>query len=223
MGSGEKTETKSAGGKETTEIICILDRSGSMEAIRSDAIGSFNRFLADQQKPDDPARLTMVLFDDQYELVHNGVPIRSVPKLSDATFVPRGMTALLDAIGRTLNAVAARLAGMPAGDRPEKVIVAIVTDGQENASREFALPAIREMIRRYTDELHWDFLFLAATADAFSDAERMGIAADSTVQFSPDASGISGVCNCLSEAVSCMRESGRIRSRKKRGSADDGR
>lgn len=133
-------------GMDVTEIICVIDRSGSMESIRSDAIGGFNRFLADQQEPEDPARLTMVLFDDQYDVAYNGMDIHNVPPLTTRTFVPRGMTALLDAIGKTLNTVSARLAEIPAEDRPEKIIVAILTDGHENASREFSLPVIRKSV-----------------------------------------------------------------------------
>ena len=203
-------------GKDTTEIICILDRSGSMQSIRSDAIGAFNQFLADQQAPDDPARLTMVLFDDQYEIVHNGVPVRSVKPLSEKTFVPRGMTALLDAVGKTVNTVAARLAEVPAEDRPEKVIVAILTDGHENASREFSLAAVRELIDRYTKELHWDFIYLAATADAFGEAGKIGIPADNTMQFSADSAGIYNCCCSISEAVEMKRKKNDIRNWKKR-------
>ena len=184
-GRGEVPQPKKGNdkGKDVTEIICIIDRSGSMESIRSDAIGGFNRFLADQQQPEDPARFTMVLFDDQYEVVHNGIDIRTVPLLTNNTFVPRGVTALLDAVGKTLNTVSARLAEFPADNRPEKVIVAILTDGHENASREFSLPVIRQMISHYSTDLKWDFIYLAATQDAFSEAGKMGISADNTMQF----------------------------------------
>ena len=193
-------------GKDVTEIICIIDRSGSMESIRSDAIGGFNRFLADQQEPEDPARLTMVLFDDQYEVVHNGIDIRTVPLLTNNTFVPRGMTALLDAVGKTLNTVSARLAEIPADDRPEKIIVAILTDGHENASREFTLPVIREMISHYTTDLKWDFIYLAATQDAFGEAGKMGISADNTVQFAANKAGIQNSYQSISVAMEMKRK-----------------
>lgn len=193
-------------GKDTTEIICIIDRSGSMESIRSDAIGGFNRFLADQQAPEDPARLTMVLFDDQYEVVYDGTDIRDVKRLTNRTFVPRGSTALLDAIGKTLNTVSARFADMPANDRPEKVIVVILTDGQENASREFTLPVVRKMITTYTNDLKWDFIYLAANQDAFAESEKMGIAADKTMHFSADSSGCSQIYDCASSAASLKRK-----------------
>jgi Mg-chelatase subunit ChlD len=198
--------------KDTTEIICIIDRSGSMESIRSDAIGGFNRFLADQQAPDDPARLTMVLFDDQYEIVHDGTDIRNVRPLTTQTFVPRGTTALLDAIGRTLNTVSARLADIPAGDRPEKVIVVILTDGYENASREFSLAAVRKMITTYTDELKWDFIYLAANQNAFAESAKMGIAADNTMQFFANSDGCSRCYDNFSSAIDLKRKYNNIRA-----------
>jgi len=203
-------------GKDVTEIICIIDRSGSMESIRSDAIGGFNRFLADQQEPDDPAQLTMVLFDDQYEVVHDGADIHTVPLLTNTTFVPRGMTALLDAVGKTLNTVSARLSEIPANNRPEKIIVAILTDGQENASREFTLPVIREMISHYTKDLKWDFIYLAATQDAFSEAGKMGISADNTMQFAASKAGIRGSYNCMSNVIGLKRKFNDIKAWKER-------
>jgi hypothetical protein len=207
-------------GKDVTEIICIIDRSGSMESIRSDAIGGFNRFLADQQEPEDPARLTMVLFDDQYDVAYNGAEIQTVPALTKTTFVPRGMTALLDAVGKTLNTVSARLAEIPADDRPEKVIVAILTDGHENASKEFSLPVIREMISHYSTDLKWDFIYLAASQDAFSEAGQMGISADNTVQFSASKAGIRGSYDSISKAMEMKRKYNDIKDWKERHDSD---
>jgi hypothetical protein len=203
-------------GMDVTEIICVIDRSGSMESIRSDAIGGFNRFLADQQEPEDPARLTMVLFDDQYDVAYNGMDIHTVPPLTTRTFVPRGMTALLDAIGKTLNTVSARLAEIPAEDRPEKIIVAILTDGHENASREFSLPVIREMISHYSNDLKWDFIYLAATQDAFSEAQKIGISADCTMRFAANKAGIQGSYSSMSEAIGLKRRFNDIKSWKER-------
>ena len=199
-------------GKDVTEIICIIDRSGSMESIRSDAIGGFNRFLADQQAPKDPARLTMVLFDDQYDIIYNGTDIHTVKPLTTSTFVPRGTTALLDAVGKTLNMVSARLVEIPTEARPEKIIVAILTDGHENASKEFSLSVIREMITHYTNDLNWDFIYLAATQDAFSEAGQMGIPADNTVQCTADNAGICNSYSSISNAIEMKRKYNNIKS-----------
>lgn len=221
-GGGEVPQPKEGNqkGKDVTEIVCIIDRSGSMESIRSDAIGGFNRFLADQQEPEDPARLTMVLFDDQYEVVHNGTDIHAVPSLTNNTFVPRGSTALLDAVGKTLNTVSARLSEIPANDRTEKVIVAILTDGHENASREFSRSVIRDMISHYTTDLKWDFIYLAATQDAFSEAGQLGISADNTMQFVADAHGIHNCCSSISQAMEMKRKYNDIKSWKERNKRD---
>jgi hypothetical protein len=207
-------------GKDVTEIICIIDRSGSMESIRSDAIGGFNRFLADQKEPEDPARFTMVLFDDQYDVTYNGADIQTVPLLTNKTFIPRGSTALLDAVGKTLNTVSARLAEIPADDRPEKVIVAILTDGHENASREFSLPVVREMISHYSTDLKWDFIYLAASQDVFSEAGQMGISADNTIQFSADKAGIHESYNNISKAMAMKRKYNDIKNWKERHDSD---
>jgi hypothetical protein len=162
----------------------------------------------------------MVLFDDQYEVVNNGVDIHTVPLLTNNTFVPRGMTALLDAVGKTLNTVSARLAEIPANDRPEKVIVAILTDGHENASREFSLPVIREMISHYTTDLKWDFIYLAATQDAFGEAGKMGIPADNTMQVSASKAGIHDSYQSISMAMEMKRKYNDIKSWKERTKRD---
>jgi hypothetical protein len=206
--------------KNVTEIICIVDRNSLVATARSDPVGAFNRFLADQQTPDDPTRLTMVLFGDQCEIVHNGVPIRNVPPLIPATFMPPGKTGLFDAIGTTLNTVSARLAGIPVDDQPEKMIVIILTCGNENASREFSLPATRLMIDRFMNKLKWDCIFLAATADGISDAELIGIRPDKIVRFSPDPAGICKVCEHISNAVAMKRRGEIINSWQKRYGMD---
>ena len=220
IGGDKSPQKEGQKGKDVTEIICIIDRSGSMESIRSDAIGGFNRFLADQQEPEDPARFTMVLFDDQYDVVHNGTDIHAVPLLTNKTFVPRGMTALLDAVGKTLNTVSARLAEIPANDRPEKIIVAILTDGHENASREFTLPVIREMISHYTTDLKWDFIYLAATQDAFSEAGQIGISPNNTLQFAANKTGIHDSYRSISMAIDMKRKYNDIKAWKGRNKSD---
>ena len=157
-----------------TEIVCILDRSGSMSAIQDDTIGGFNEFLIRQKKVDGKARLTLVLFDDQYEVVHSGMDIKTVAPLTENTFVPRGNTAMLDAIGRTLRTMTEKAAARPAADRPGSMIVAILTDGEENASREFTLPHISDLIAEKRAQ-GWEFIFLAANQDAIASATRLSI------------------------------------------------
>ena len=128
--------------KDKADITIILDRSGSMESVKDDTIGGFNSFLAEQQKVAGEAVLSLVQFDDQYEVVYQDKDIRAADRLTEATFQPRGMTALLDAVGRTINAVGQRLASLPETERPDKVVLVIMTDGFENSSHEFSAAKI---------------------------------------------------------------------------------
>jgi hypothetical protein len=168
-----------------TEIICITDRSGSMNAIRHDVVGGYNRFINDQKAVPGEARMTFVQFDDLYERLYEGVAIETVPYLSLDTYVPRGSTALMDAIGRTLNEQGERIAREKWAD---KVIVTIITDGQENASVKFRTDEIREMIT-HAEQHGWSFVFLAANQDAFATAAHYGISAATTQNFVANAAG----------------------------------
>ena len=163
-----------------TDITLVIDRSGSMEEIRTDAEGGVNAFIREQARQPGEALLTLVQFDDEHEFVHRGVPIKEVPPY---TLVPRGSTALLDAVGRAINETGERLAKMPEAGRPGLVIFVIVTDGEENASHEFSKAQIKAMIDRQQTKYSWHFTFLGADQDAFAEAGGMGIAANGTANF----------------------------------------
>ena len=164
-----------------TDITMVVDRSGSMESIRTDAEGGINSFVDQQKKEPGDALLTLVQFDTEYEFVHSGTPIKQVPAF---TLVPRGATALLDAIGRAVNETGARLAKMGESQRPGLVAFVIVTDGAENSSREFKREQIREMIEHQQSVYKWQFTFLAANQDAFAEGAAMGIAAAGIAAYS---------------------------------------
>ena len=186
-----------------TEIVCIIDRSGSMGSIRDDAIGSFNTFLKDQQSLSGEALMTIVLFDDQYEIMHNGTRIGYVPPLTTKTYVPRGSTALFDAIGRTINDVKSRISRTEDQRKiPDNVIVAILTDGEENASTEFNLSQIESMIKNQIKKDQWNFVYLSADPKAFEDAGKIGIARNNVVRFEADSEGIQDCCRQMN-AVCC--------------------
>jgi uncharacterized protein YegL len=172
-----------------TEIICIIDRSGSMESIKNDAIGGFNSFIAKQKEDPDEAQVTIVLFDDHYDVIASGVPIAQVAPLDTTTFVPRGSTALFDAIGKTIDDVGRRLAATPEDARPGTVIVAILTDGEENASHLYSRERIAAMIKQQREVYSWEFIFLAANQDAIASARQISISADDAVPFAPSAAG----------------------------------
>ena len=145
--------------KGLTDIICIIDRSGSMIQIQDDAIGGFNAFLKEQQEIEGEARLTMVLFDNEYIVVHNGTNIQHVKPLNSKTYVPRGSTALLDAIGRGINTELEMLGRLPNSEKPEKIMLIVLTDGQENDSREYKYKDIKKLIRKVESD-GWKTLFL---------------------------------------------------------------
>lgn len=158
-----------------TEIICVIDRSGSMGTIRNDAISGFNTFLEDQKAVDKPCKMTYAQFDTTYEVIHSGVDLQAVPPLTTETYVPRGGTALFDAVGRTIDEVGIRLAALPESERPGKVVFVILTDGEENSSCEFTRERILGMIRHQQEKYKWDFVFLAANQDAFAVGTSIGI------------------------------------------------
>lgn len=190
-----------------TEIICIIDRSGSMNSIRDDAIGGFNAFLKDQKRiKTDRCLLTYTQFDDVYEVVHDGKPIEDVPPLNYETYAPRGSTALLDAIGRTINVVGKRLHDTPEDQRPARVAVVILTDGQENASREFSRDQIKEMINTQRVLFNWEFIFLAAGQEAIREGQNLGMT--NMAKFSHDACGVQDIHDNVSRAVSNYRGTG---------------
>ncbi len=172
------------------EIVCILDRSGSMEAIRTDAIGSFNSFLAEQKKHPGQAALTLVLFNQRCEMVRDHVDLQEVLPLDEQTYVPGGVTALLDAIGRTIDEVGRHLKRLREEDRPGKVIVSILTDGLENASREYGQAQVSAMIRHQQEKYGWEFLFLAANQDAIATASTLSIPAQDAYTFEASSEGI---------------------------------
>jgi uncharacterized protein YegL len=167
-----------------TEIALVLDRSGSMASMAKEAIGGFNSFLESQQKASGQAKLTLVLFDHEYIVAQDGRPVQHVQKLDTRSYQPRGNTALLDAIGRTIKTVGERLDHTPEQERPGKVLIVILTDGLENASKEFSLKQINQMIQHQREVYSWEFIFLGAGQDAIQVANSLGISAASAVQFS---------------------------------------
>lgn len=158
-----------------TEIIFILDRSGSMHGLERDTIGGYNAFLESQKKVDGRARLTTVLFDDQYELLYSGRDIQDIRPMTEREYFTRGSTALLDAIGKTIVEVGRRLKETPEEQRPSKVLFMITTDGYENASRKYSYKTINEMITLQQEKYNWEFIFMGANIDAAEEAVNLGI------------------------------------------------
>ncbi len=176
--------------KETkADITFILDRSGSMEAIRNTTIEGFNHFLNEQQEGIPEARMTLIQFDHEYEILYQGRKIRKITPLNRDTFVPRGTTALLDAIGRGIRETRARHKAVKKKDRPGKVLFVILTDGLENASHEHSRKQIFEMIRKKEEKRGWQFIFLGANQDAIHEAASLGIDAGKALHFASTGQG----------------------------------
>jgi len=192
--------------KNLTEIAFILDRSGSMASVTEAAITGFNVFLRDQQKTEGQARLTLVLFDNEYLVPLDCIPVQEAVALDTTTYVPRGSTALLDAIGTTIDRLGARISTMPEPDRPGQVIVAIFTDGYENSSEKFTWKDISHKILEQTNTYKWQFLFLGANQDAIATAANLSIAADNASTYVGDNGGTYSSNKAVSRKMSALRK-----------------
>lgn len=189
-----------------SEIIFILDRSGSMEGLESDTIGGYNSFLKKQREAPGDAQITTVLFDDQYELFHDGINIQRVKPITGNEYFTRGSTAMLDAIGKTIRAVGRRLSLTKTEERPGKVIFVITTDGMENSSREFSHEMIRNMIKHQREKYSWEFIFLGANIDAEAAAEEIGIPQKYAAGYRADELGTHNMFCTIANSVESIRE-----------------
>lgn len=188
-----------------TEIIAILDRSGSMASLTDDTIGGYNTFIKEQKEEEGECDVTLTIFDTEYIIVYKGKPVKEVPELTKDVYFARGSTALLDAVGRTLQETGARLSAMPENERPGKVIVLIITDGMENASREYTADQVKKMVEVQEKEYSWKFLFFGANMDAVNQARGIGIRADDSIKYGSGSVGTSNLYGGVSKGVRRMR------------------
>ena len=175
--------------KGLTELVMILDRSGSMGGLESDTIGGFNGMIEKQRKEEGDALVSVVLFDDVSEVVYDRVPIAKVEPMTDKQYYVRGCTALLDAVGGAIHHIGNVHKYAREEDVPEKTIFIITTDGMENASRQYTYEKVRAMIERQKEKYNWEFLFLGANIDAVREAGRFGIQASRAVKYEHDGAG----------------------------------
>lgn len=162
----------------STELVVILDRSGSMQRLAEDTIGGFNSLIENQRKLEGKCTVTTVLFDNKVEILYQGKNIKEVPTLTSKEYFARGSTALLDAIGITINETNSRISSMKEEEKPNKVLVAITTDGLENSSNEYSYSSIKSLIEEKKKKLGWNFIFLGANIDAIGEANKFGIERD---------------------------------------------
>ena len=193
--------------KNLTHIIFIVDRSGSMTSIAKDMIGGYNSFIQQQKQTPGECFVSFYQFDDIYETVFERVKLQDVKDLDAQTYSPRNSTALFDALGKTIDEYGKYLASIQEDERPERVLVVTITDGQNNASREFAIAQVREKIKLQTETYGWDFVFLGSNIDAWDAGDTLGIARGATLQFANCAGSVGAAFSSLSSKASSYRVS----------------
>ncbi|MCR2823513.1 vWA domain-containing protein [Lederbergia panacisoli] len=184
-----------------TEIIFLLDRSGSMAGLEHDTIGGFNALIEKQHNLDGETKVTAVLFDDQYEVLWNGIDAKTI-KLTEKEYYVRGYTALLDAVGKTILEVDHRFSNE---GKPDKVIFVITTDGMENASQEFKYPKIKEMIKQQEEKHQWEFIFIGANIDVVKEADNIGVSSDNAFTFEASSTGVESMYEMVHEEITNRR------------------
>jgi uncharacterized protein YegL len=194
--------------EDITEIVLVLDKSGSMENIRYITIDSFNAFVKEQKAVAGQAYFTLLTFNENLTLVEDATPIQNVRNLDHSSYETDGSTALLDAIGQQIINTNRRLASMPDSRRPSKVVFVILTDGQENASHSFSVNDVKELISEHERVFKWDFLFLGANQDAFGVGKQYGVKPGKALSFSASADGLKGVVSAASRSIASYRTSG---------------
>jgi uncharacterized protein YegL len=193
--------------KNLTEIVFILDRSGSMSGLEGDTIGGFNSMIEKQRRQEGEAYISTVLFDNHSDVIHDRVPLDKVPRLTEKEYFVRGCTALLDAVGSAVHHIGNVHKYAREEDVPEKTIFVITTDGMENASREYTYERVRKMIEHEKDKYGWEFIFLGANIDATREAARFGITEDRAANYHADHKGTAVIYEAVCDAVCSVRAS----------------
>ena len=191
--------------KNLTEIVFILDRSGSMAGLEGDTIGGFNSMIEKQKREPGEALVSTVLFDNETEVIHDRVDIKKIERLTDRDYYVRGCTALLDAVGGAIHHIGNVHKYAREEDRPEKTLFVITTDGMENASRKYSYDRLKMMIERQKEKYGWEFIFLGANIDAAKEAARFGISEERAVNYHADSTGTAVIYEAVSEAVCSVR------------------
>ena len=191
--------------KNLTEIVFILDRSGSMAGLEEDTIGGFNSLIRKQRSEEGEALISTVLFDNYSEVIHDRVPLERVPEMTRKEYYVRGCTALLDAVGGAVRHIGNVHKYAREEDRPERTLFVITTDGMENASRRYSYEEVRRMIERQKEKYGWEFLFLGANIDAAKEAARFGIREDRAVNYHCDEDGTALNYEVVSDTIRDVR------------------
>lgn len=192
--------------KNLTEVVCILDKSGSMSGLERDTIGGYNSMIEKQKKEDGEAYISTVLFSDYSKVIHDRVSVDKIEPMTEKEYYVDGCTALLDAVGDAIHHIKTVHKYARDEDRPEKTLFIITTDGQENSSKRYSYEKVKKMVEHQKEKYGWEFIFLGANIDAIAEAGRFGINQEMAVNYNCDEVGISTSYMALSEAVSCVRK-----------------
>lgn len=193
-----------------TELVFILDRSGSMSGLEEDTIGGYNSVLKNQQKEEGEAIVTTVLFDHEYEIIHDRTNIKEIKPITEKEYYVRGTTALLDAIGLTINKIVGATKNTKKEHQADKVMFVIITDGMENSSREYDYMKVKALIERQKERYNWEFVFLGANIDAISTAAKFGIEEDRAANYNPDGAGTKLNYEVVSEMIVELRSENKV-------------
>ena len=196
--------------KGLTEIVFILDRSGSMSGLEADTIGGYNSMMSKQKKEEGEAIVSTVLFDDQTQILHDRIPMDQVEPLTDEQYFVRGCTALLDAVGGAIHHIGNVHKYARSEDVPEKTLFIITTDGMENASKRYTYQKVKKMVERQKEKYHWEFIFLGANIDAVEVAGRFGVSANRAVRYECDAEGTALNFRVMEKMVGCARKAASV-------------
>lgn len=197
----------------STELVFILDKSGSMSGLEQDTLGGFNRMLNEQKKLEGECRISTILFDQHVHLLHERMDIREIQPMTGAQYQPSGSTALLDAMGQTINRIGSAQKHTPVAQRAKQVLVVIITDGEENSSREYSRQQVRQMVEHQQRKFDWQFIFLGANMDAITTASHCGIHPGNASTYIADSAGTELNFSVLQQAVVSFRHGDRSYNR----------
>ena len=204
-----------------TEMVFILDMSGSMYSLTDDTIGGYNTLLNEQKAKEGDANVTTVLFNSKSEVIHDRKNIKNVENLTNKEYVPMGNTAMLDAVGNTIQSIGQKLANMPEEERPGNVVVTIITDGMENASREFNWEQIQSMIKEQREKYSWIFTFIGANIDVMDISQRIGIDSRLAKSYTASKAGTGSVYKAMSLTLGASRDMSMKRKSKAKVSKEE--
>ena len=207
--------------KGLTEVVFILDRSGSMGGLESDTIGGYNSMLDKQRKEEGEALISTILFDDQVEVLCDRRPVKEVKNITSSEYYVRGCTALLDAVGQSIHHINEVQKSLPESERPEKTLFIITTDGMENASKKYNYAKVKKMVEKKKKKNNWEFVFLGANIDAIAVAGKFGVSANRAVRYECDGAGTKLNFDVMSKMVSCARACGSAKMMEEAFDADD--